>query len=421
MLLDYLERAFDTLGFAHRPHLPDICYQNESAPLMFGGPNQRAVPNGQFTPAFPLDGFFAALRSSDSRPPSDTHPFPEFVREPRPPAKRPPPAEPESKSGPEPVSKLPKVALGALRSSLTTGVFVDCQFTLYSRRTSDGEGVDTPLAVYANSKVLKDTSDYFESLIAGGFSEGTFGGSIVGDKKPCPPSRIAAFEYEYESDSDLEDELEPRATLPSSSTSGLGAALDDYQQDVPNNEAYQGVATTSSTAVHHTISIPDVAFKTFRAFVYYAYTGDIQFAPLKSIEQPPSNDARAAVVSSMQADVSFRCSPKSMYRLADKYGLDELKERALKNIRSQLAHAPNAVLPELFSQFSARYPQVMTILAKLVCASVKAQPQGQGESSSESSGLTGLREWTDRVARGELPHAGLVLAELITMLATAKA
>ncbi|KAI0661274.1 hypothetical protein C8Q70DRAFT_704578 [Cubamyces menziesii] len=355
--------------------------------------------------------------------------FTEFIasRQPHPPAKRPPPVDTECGRGPEPASKLPKVALGALRSSLTTGVFVDCQFTLYSRRTADGEGVDTPLAIYASSRVLKDTSDYFESLIAGGFSEG-IGGPIAKSKKPCPPSQIPATEYEYDSDSDLEDEPETNP-LPSSSTSELGAALYDYQQDrlvdhkghvertkFTTDQHNRGIATTSSAATQHNIIIPDVAFKTFQAFVYYAYTGDIQFAPLSSIEPSPANDAQAAV--SVQSDASFACSPKSMYRLADKYGLNELKELALKNIRSQLAHAPSAILPELFSHFSSRYPQVMTVLAKLVCASVRAQPQGEG--TSQAVCLTGLREWTDRVARGELPHAGPVLAELITVLAAAR-
>ncbi|KAI0331007.1 hypothetical protein GY45DRAFT_1322936 [Cubamyces sp. BRFM 1775] len=108
-------------------------------------------------------------------------------------------------------------------------------------------------------------------------------------------------------------------------------------------------------------------------------------------------------------------------RLADKYGLNELKELALKNIlRSQLARAPSAILAELFSQSSSRYPQVAMTLAKLVCAIVKAQAQGESSGQGQTLCLTGLREGTDRVARGELPHAGPVLAELIRVLATAK-
>ena len=184
-------------------------------------------------------------------------------------------------------------------------------------------------------------------VIAGGFSEG-IGGPIAKSKKPCPPSQIPASEYEYDSDSDLEDEPETNP-LPSSSTSELGAALYDYQQDrlvdhkghvertrFTADQHNHGIATTSSAATQHNITIPDVAFKTcvtvfvsshslhsnifsnyrFQAFVYYAYTGDIQFAPLSSIEPSPANDAQATV--SVQSDASLACSPKSMYRLADK-------------------------------------------------------------------------------------------------------
>ena len=45
----------------------------------------------------------------------------------------------------------------------------------------------------------------------------------------------------------------------------------------------------------------------FKAFLYYTYTGQLHFAPLRSRQH--DGDAKQS---------SLSCSPKSMYRLADK-------------------------------------------------------------------------------------------------------
>ena len=51
------------------------------------------------------------------------------------------------------------------------------------------------------------------------------------------------------------------------------------------------------------------------AFVFYLYTGDVNFAPLTSqtqVPRPSNSDSKETTT----ADAP-RCSPKSMYRLAD--------------------------------------------------------------------------------------------------------
>ena len=47
----------------------------------------------------------------------------------------------------------------------------------------------------------------------------------------------------------------------------------------------------------------------------------------------------------------FMCSPKSMYRLADKYGLDKVKELSAEAIHARITS--DNVLPELFSSITA--------------------------------------------------------------------
>jgi hypothetical protein len=65
------------------------------------------------------------------------------------------------------------------------------------------------------------------------------------------------------------------------------------------------------------ILISDHAYKTWHAFVYYAYTGDIEFAPLSC---DPNVDRKAAHDKHISDNplLPHMVSCKSVYRLADK-------------------------------------------------------------------------------------------------------
>lgn len=52
------------------------------------------------------------------------------------------------------------ITQAAVKLSLTEGAFVDTKFYAFSRKTSSGM-VDKPVALYANSAVLKVSSKYF--------------------------------------------------------------------------------------------------------------------------------------------------------------------------------------------------------------------------------------------------------------------
>ncbi|KAI8975819.1 hypothetical protein BD414DRAFT_496996 [Trametes punicea] len=329
---------------------------------------------------------------------------------------------------------LQKATLGALEASLTTGVFIDCQFNLYSRRVLDGT-IDTPLPLYANSEVLKKTGDYFQSLIGGGFSESICGASSASEKL----QRITVQDYEYDSDSDLDDDIDTSPSTPPT------PSMPDHADDGPSKDAGEEAKTAriSSSAgeesslleepvngqsepghalnmkgkgrdafsedklpvssnripIRHTINITDVAFRTFRAFVYYAYTGHIRFATLRSIKALSTYDKE-----NLLQPFALECSPKSMYRFADKYGLLELKKLAVENIRSQLSS--QVVLQELFSRFTSRHSEILTVEINHI-RTRRTKPDC----------LLGLQDWMDRVVRGELPHAAPALSGLIQNLA----
>ncbi|OJT01842.1 hypothetical protein TRAPUB_7707 [Trametes pubescens] len=367
-----------------------------------------------------------------------------------------------------------------LEASLTTGIFIDCLFYLYSRRTADGT-VDTPLPLYASSEVLKKTAEHFQSLICGGFSESFEGGGAETSVKLH--TKIAAGEYEYESDSDLEEEEEEEQKKeeqrvgedgPSLNTGLFSPTLQDVRERlrkdvsvgteptepsateappagllVPPGGLLNGLqvrediasalfisssiyifnaptsqpnsvhaaaqedpagscSTTSvednfhpistSIPVHHVVVIPDVAFKTFKALVYYAYTGEIGFATLQSARRAANKG------DPVLPGPALACSPKSMYRLADKYGMVQLKDLAAKNIRSQLTS--KIAMREVLSGFTARYPEIIHFETDFICG-----PNARLYCFSE------LAQWTQKLVGGELPHAGDALTELIRKLA----
>ncbi|KAH9855261.1 hypothetical protein C2E23DRAFT_774272 [Lenzites betulinus] len=339
-----------------------------------------------------------------------------------------------------PIVEIPKVTQTAIETSLTTGLFIDCQFSLYSRRLTSNGTVHTPRAVYANSEVLKQTAEHFQSrkyiasllyepwrltqtlVISGGFSEG-MGGSMGSAKKM--PIQITAEEYGYESDSDLEDDYSstPSFIGPSASTEALPTSNGDPQPSseanamlpdegaLPSGGSSQSESSVAEDSVHpevpvhhHVIVIPDIAFKTFKALVYYAYTGQIHFAKLRSAREQTKDSFEWPPPSSLA------CSPKSMYRLADKYGLTTLKDLAVKNIRSQLSRQ-NAMQETLSCALRPitlprRYTEVINLETAYIC-----------ESKTRVDCLWDLELWTQRVVNGELPHAGEAFATLIRKLA----
>ncbi|KAH9895073.1 hypothetical protein C8Q73DRAFT_485970 [Cubamyces lactineus] len=354
--------------------------------------------------------------------------------------------------------QLQRAAIAALQSSLSTGIFADSQFYLYSRYSRDGN-VDTPLPVHASGAVLMQTTEYFQSLLTGGFSEDSVhAGLVLRSPDVRQQSRklqrsIPACDYEYESDSDLDDEMddspsndatEPETPTEAGSThqdasvgtespqtfesGGITATIDKTHEDAHSGRAASVSSDTtdgwkddsedratglkSSLAgrddsdyeltsipkyITHVVFIQDVAYRT--AFVHYAYTGSIEFSALRSLWGSRPN---TSVSESRTSELA--CSPKSMYRLADKYGLVGLKELAAQNIKSQLT--PEVALPELLSRFTARYSQIRTLEIDFICTPGKPL----------SGSLTNLEEWMDRVVTGELPHAAPALVALIRKL-----
>ncbi|KAG9315722.1 hypothetical protein JVU11DRAFT_3369 [Chiua virens] len=140
------------------------------------------------------------------------------------------------------------------------------------------------------------------------------------------------------------------------------------------------------------VVVNDVAYATYKAVLYYIYTDSIVFAPLSSsftaaassrkptritVTSAPSESqsslhetsaptenptSRREWIRKWQQSRSGRpapCSAKAVYRLADKLGLLELREKAFQHIQQSLT-VENIPL-EVFSPFSATFAEVRKV------------------------------------------------------------
>ncbi|KAJ6509664.1 hypothetical protein DFH09DRAFT_1198800 [Mycena vulgaris] len=261
----------------------------------------------------------------------------------------------------------------ALEETLTGKELVNIKFYAFSHRGS--QCVTHPLALFANSALLRGFSDDLDGLLTGdGFSE-----SVVVDLDSHKPEESYFEDYGYDSDSDLESEDEAEPSVAAGPASSPGTPNVEVKAKVaPEIQPGARFARTGRVVV-----LKDTAFKTWKALLYYLYTRRVNFRPLKS-EGP-----KVLVVNGPT------CSPKSMYRLADKLGLEELQALALASISSRLSE--QNILQEVFSSFTSVYPVIQELEVGVLT------------SNFSEKAVEGLKEMTHKLCEGEKPYCGETL------------
>ncbi|KAG0706048.1 hypothetical protein DFH29DRAFT_200896 [Suillus ampliporus] len=145
--------------------------------------------------------------------------------------------------------------------------------------------------------------------------------------------------------------------------------------------------------------VRNTAFTTWASYVYYCYTGQVSFYPLKS-EDPYSRRDKTTE--------TLRCSPKSMYRLAVKLEHTRLQALASQAIKSSLSK--NNTLDEAFSWFTAQYSDIRKMELEFLL---------EFRSAPEVSAR--LSRILEDVSQGEKPYAHAMLhafLERLTQLGT---
>ncbi|KAG2345721.1 hypothetical protein BDR05DRAFT_880247, partial [Suillus weaverae] len=129
----------------------------------------------------------------------------------------------------------------------------------------------------------------------------------------------------------------------------------------------------------------------WHAFIYYCYTGIVNFANLRS-QGTPDEQSRLE-------DGPPHCSPKSMYQLARKLQNEPLSQLALKAIETRLS-AVN-ILDEAFSKFTSRHDAIREMEITLLL-----------QHQSAPAVLQGVPAKIKAMAMGDLPHAALAFTAL---------
>ncbi|OAX32881.1 hypothetical protein K503DRAFT_869896 [Rhizopogon vinicolor AM-OR11-026] len=274
-----------------------------------------------------------------------------------------------------------RTALRAFEQSLKTGTSFNVIFQAYTRRISPGK-VARPIPIYANTTVLQATT------LLPDFSaeEDLYFSSLFELPEGDTPPLTSPESYEYESDSDLDDDerdnLATMKPVEELTTDGEASACHEQQshtpahvaqphedttdnrslssfssfeagfQEQPNNrmallEEAETVLIENMKSSFRVILVKGVAWKTWHAFVYYCYTGTVNFSSLRS-----QATTEATLQQSPSKDDPPRCSPKSMYQLARKLRNDSLAQLAFKAIETRLSAAN--ILDEALSKFTAR-------------------------------------------------------------------
>ncbi|KAG1751623.1 uncharacterized protein EDB91DRAFT_1298849 [Suillus paluster] len=137
------------------------------------------------------------------------------------------------------------------------------------------------------------------------------------------------------------------------------------------------------------VLVKGVAWRTWYTFIYYCYTGIVNFENLRS------QGVDVALQQSRLTHGRPHCSPKSMYQLARKLRNEPLSQLSLTAIETRLSAAN--ILDEAFSKFTSRHDAIREMeIAQLV------------KHRNASEVLQNLPTKIMAMAMGNTPHAAPV-------------
>ncbi|KAF9237963.1 hypothetical protein BU15DRAFT_62811 [Melanogaster broomeanus] len=303
-----------------------------------------------------------------------------------------------------------------LLKSLLGEELIHTEFYLFSSRSCRKKTIGNPRVLCINNVIAAQSSDYFAKLLnkEEGFSDtGVF--DLEGSHRP-DDGIISFGDYGYEDDSDLDDEDEEigrdMETIASTDVHDSEDEHLRYLEEELNSGIGQPVKQTSSSylvgadlasgvLIAHPlrpiessrhILVKDTAFRTWKALLFYLYTGRVTFHNLKS-------QGKVLTQALDCTDDPPNCSPKSMYRLACKVGLESLASEALKGIRERLTK--NNIIHELGLVLPSRYPQILEAELDTLFRNIDSEPVVSAIPSLFAS-----------IAKDQIPHGAAIMTGL---------
>ncbi|KAI6041758.1 hypothetical protein EDC04DRAFT_2892638 [Pisolithus marmoratus] len=300
-----------------------------------------------------------------------------------------------------------------LRKLLLAKDINDVHFHLFSRR-SKSRALD-PRVLNASTTLLKSSSKYFVDL----FSSDVIPSNMATMNVKATDKIFDGIDlpdYGYESDSDLEDDTV--SLTQTQVTAGSDSDIEDSDTCVPTTPSlekyYDFLQQNASDAIglssggpaiqptwtvgggRH-IFVKDAAFQTWYCLLHFLYMGTTEFSLLRS------SGLQGSQRSSCNTSQVPKCSAKSMYHLATKLSIDELRDRAFAFIRSNIDE--NNLLQELASGFTGRYPAVLEMELDLLLQKIANPPI-----------IEGLPKLMSRISQKELSHGADIMAGFYTRI-----
>ncbi|RPD59189.1 hypothetical protein L226DRAFT_572188 [Lentinus tigrinus ALCF2SS1-7] len=287
----------------------------------------------------------------------------------------------------------------ALAASLNPGSVRDiCLYAFSKKSKSNGVvKIHRPLPVVAVGSVLKKTARFADVL---GLASTDY--PIDSGQRRPQDQQFAILQagqgsgYDYESDSDLDEEEQNDSDCLSKD--GLLSESIDLSAVGAKHVELEEVKTSQDVSKYRAIMVPNVAYRTLRAGVFFMYTGKVRFLPLRSqgIEKR-QNELRALESAGIPA-----CSPKALYRFADTFDMKDLRQCAANAITHRLS--PENIVDEVFSSFFCRYEDLHRRAMNII-----------GFLYDNPAVQQSLQRLIPRIVKGELPHAGPTLVALFRM------
>lgn len=190
--------------------------------------------------------------------------------------------------------------------------------------------------LWTNSKMLLEASPRFEAALSGDKRPAHGDGS--GDVEMQGPPRQAEDDSDFEVDEVLKVEKAAEG----------GLAGDKTDNDKSNSEI----------AGLRSVTIDDTAFVTYRALLGWLSSGLVEFAPLKNGSKH-AEERLKGLVELLDNDEAIPTSPKSLYRLATKLELADLRKACFKEIKKQ--NSIDIAVHQLFSKDASDYSELRDV------------------------------------------------------------
>ncbi|KAG2106235.1 uncharacterized protein F5147DRAFT_775046 [Suillus discolor] len=312
----------------------------------------------------------------------------------------------------------------ALRQSMNNGEFTDTKYYAMSKRRT-GRFLGETRAVYANSAILDHGAGVAPVLPSSISENSLFVHYHSQQRLMMDAEQSSNFDF-ADSDIESEEEVEESSNPPPYSRSHTAVAAPsefDASSDITSESSalssdddndnwteraaqqHPGFRSTDTlrtepqprplSPTQQIVLVRNTAFATWASYVYYCYTGQVSFYPLKSKDPLGRRN---------NTTQTLRCSPKSMYRLALKFKNAHLEALAFQAIKSDLSQ--KNILDEAFSQFTSQYLDIEKMELKLL-----TEFRNAPEVSSR------LNEILESVTRGERPYAHAMLHGFLINLA----